>query len=68
VLSLCAYLLSLGPLYAAARHGAFQSAPTALNLYWSPSRVISRIPVLRSAMDGYVDFWLVVTDAPDTTL
>jgi hypothetical protein len=65
--SLLVYLLSLGPFYAAGRYGAFQSISTATNLYWWPSRAISRVPLLRSAMEGYVDFWLVITDAPDTT-
>jgi hypothetical protein len=62
------YLLSLGPAYAAARYGVFQSAPTAFARYWQPANVISKMPILRSAMEGYIDFWLIVTDAPDTTL
>lgn len=68
IFGLLMYLLSLGPAYAAARYGVFQSAPTAFARYWQPANVISKIPILRSAMEGYIYFWLTVTDAPDTTL
>jgi hypothetical protein len=63
-----AYILSLGPLAALERYGAFPRLAPAFEWYQEPADWLANIRPLHRLIESYIGFWLNITDAPDTTI
>jgi hypothetical protein len=62
------YLLGLGPLFVLLHYRIIPENWAPMNnAYLLPAVWIAHVPVVRSLMDSYIDVWLRITNAPDTT-